>query len=285
MYGFGPFALPRLHPSLLSLQTFMALIAATVLLLSASIAERRIINADLEQARDEAAQANLAKSQFLAVMSHELRTPLNAIAGYSELLETQVYGPMTEKQTEVVGRIHASEQHLLSIVNEVLGYAQAEKGQITVKTANVQVADAFDAVEPMIQPDLQRKHFTFKRDLGSPMLTVLADPESLKQILVCLLTNASKYTDEGGRITLGAEPEGKKVRIWVSDTGVGIPEDQIHQVFEPFFQASQGNTRRATGVGLGLTIARDLARRMEGDLTIASEVGSGTTASVLLPAA
>ena len=283
--GYGPFALPQPHQGLLSLQTFIALVAATVLLLSATIAERRIANADLEQARDDAAHANLAKSQFLAVMSHELRTPLNAIAGYSELLETGVYGPMSEKQTEAVERIHASEQHLLSLINEVLGYAQAEKGEITVKTANVQVADAFDAVEPVIQPELRRKHFIFKRDLGRPMLAVLADPESLKQILVCLLTNASKYTEEGGQITLGAEPDGKKVRIWVRDTGVGIPKDQIHQVFEPFFQASQGNTRRATGVGLGLTIARDLARRMEGDLTITSEVGSGTTASVLLPAA
>ncbi|HEY0809727.1 MAG TPA: MASE1 domain-containing protein [Longimicrobiales bacterium] len=285
MQGYGPFALPELHHGLLSLQTFMALVAATVLLLSATIAERQIVHVELQHTRDEAAKANLAKSQFLAVMSHELRTPLNAIAGYSQLLETGAYGAMTDKQTDIVGRIRHSEEHLLSLVNEVLGYAQAEKGQVTVKTGKVEIAEAFDAVEPVIQPELRRKHCFFKRDLARPTLAVKADPETLQQILVSLLSNASKYTAEGGSVTLGAEPEGDKVRIWVSDTGVGIPESEIPKVFEPFFQTNGGNTRRATGVGLGLTIARDLVRRMAGDLTLTSKVGSGTTATIVLPAA
>jgi signal transduction histidine kinase len=283
--GYGPFAHAELYQSLLSLQTFMALTVATVLLLGATVADHRIAHELAKKARDAAARANLAKSEFVAVMSHELRTPLNAIAGYSELLETGVYGPLSKKQTDIVGRIHESERHLLSLIDEVLGFAQAEKGQVTVKTGKVQVAEAFDAVEPVVAPELRRKHFVLTRDLLRPSLAVQADPESLQQILVCLLSNASKFTEAGGTITLGAKQRGEKVYIWVSDTGEGIPEDQIENVFEPFFQTNHGTTRKATGVGLGLTIARDLARRMHGDLTIASKLGNGTTASVVLPAA
>jgi signal transduction histidine kinase len=283
--GYGPFAHAELYQSLLSLQTFMALIAAIVLLLGATVAERRIAHEQTKKARNAARRANLEKFEFLAVMSHELRTPLNAIAGYSELLETGVYGPLSKKQTDVVGRIHESERRLLTVIDEVLGFARAEKGQVSVKTGRIQVADVFDAVEPLIGPELRSKHFVLTRDLPRSSLAVLADPVSLQQILMCLLSNASKYTEEGGTITLGAKQRGKKVYIRVSDTGAGIPEDQIENVFEPFFQTNHGTTRKSTGVGLGLTIARDLARRMKGDLTIASKVGSGTTASVVLPAA
>jgi signal transduction histidine kinase len=137
----------------------------------------------------------------------------------------------------------------------------------------------------LIEPDIRRKHFVVKRDLAKPLLAVHADPKSLEQILMSLLSNAAKYTGAGGEITLGATPEGRRVRIWVRDTGVGISQDEIDRVFDPFFQAERGPTRRFSGVGLGLTIARDLARRMEGEITIASKQGSGTTASVVLPAA
>jgi signal transduction histidine kinase len=154
-----------------------------------------------------------------------------------------------------------------------------------VESRDVQVEEAFDAVEPLIAPDVQRKHFVFKRELARPRLAVRADPKGLQQILVSLLSNASKYTSDGGMITLGADGDGDKVRIWVRDNGIGIPKEEIQRVFEPFFQADRGTTRRYSGVGLGLTIARDLARRMAGEVTIDSEAGQGTTASVVLPAA
>jgi signal transduction histidine kinase len=285
MRGYGPFAIADLHESLLSLQTFMALVAATVMLLGGIVAERRLAFQEARTARDVATQADRAKSEFLAVMSHELRTPLNAIAGFAELLETGVYGPLNEQQAKAVGRIHHSERQLLSLVDEVLGFARAAKDDVEMKTGNVQVEEAFDAAVPLIQPEVRRKHVLLKRDVSRPMLAVQADPERLQQILASLLSNASKYTEDGGQITLGAEPAGEKVRIWVRDTGIGIPREHIDKVFEPFFQTDHGMTRRSTGVGLGLTIARDLARRMEGDVLLSSEVGSGTTASVLLPAA
>ena len=137
----------------------------------------------------------------------------------------------------------------------------------------------------MMEPELQRKQASLKRDDIRSGLTVRADPKSLQQILLRLLSNAAKYTDEGGMVTIGAEREGKTIRIWVRDTGAGIPQAEIDHVFEPFFQAEHATTRRVSGIGLGLTIARDLARRMEGEVTLASKVGTGTTASVILPAA
>ena len=283
--GYGPFALSDLTQSLFSLQTFMGLVAATFLLLGATISERRIAEDDARKAREEATRANLAKSEFLAVMSHELRTPLNAIAGYADLLTSGIYGLLSQKQSAAVTRIHESEKQLLAVLDEVFGFVRAERGEVTVQSERVQVSAAFDAVQPLVEPEFRRKQFVVKRDLSWPRVAVQADPKSLQQILITLLSNASKYTEEGGMITLGAKPEGPRVRIWISDTGVGIPQAEIKRVFEPFFQAERGPTRRYAGVGLGLTIARDLARRMAGEVTIASEVGAGTTASVVLPAA
>jgi signal transduction histidine kinase len=282
---YGPFALPELHQGLFLLQTFMAIVAATCLLFGATIAERRIAIQDAQRASETAEAANSVKSQFLAVMSHELRTPLNAISGFAELLETGVYGPLNEKQIDAVKRIEKNEKDLLSLINELLGYVDAEKGRVAGETRNVPVADAFDAVEPLIKPDVERKHIVFTRELARPELAVRADPKSLQQILASLLSNASKYTGEGGTIRLGAASDADKVRIWIRDTGIGIREDEIQRVFEPFFQADSGTTRQYSGVGLGLSIARDLARRMGGEVTIASEAGKGTTASVVLPAA
>jgi signal transduction histidine kinase len=283
--GHGPFVERGLSNSLLSLQTFMSVVGATLLLLGATIAERRFALEEARWAHDEAERANRVKSEFLAVMSHELRTPLTAIAGYAELLSDGVYGPLNEQETEAVHSIHRSEQHLLSIVEEILGFVSAEKGEIAVAAEDIPIAAAFDDVEPLVQPDLQGKHFVLERRLALPRLAVHADRRSLRQILVNLIANASKYTADGGKITLGADRDGSTVRIWVRDTGVGISGEELQRVFEPFFQSERGLTRRYSGVGLGLTIARDLARRMEGDVTLASTVGSGTTATVVLPAA
>jgi signal transduction histidine kinase len=279
----GPFVRPELNDGLMLLQMFIAIVAATCLLFSAAIAERRIADQQMRSAQLQAEAANSAKSQFLRVMSHELRTPLNAIQGFAELLETGVYGPLNEKQADALQRIERNEKDLLALINEMLGFVDAEKAPALPETKDVQVADAFDVVEPLISKDVERKHLVMKRELARPGLAVRADPKGLQQILASLLSNACKYTGEGGTITLGADAAGQKVRIWVRDTGVGIKKEEMERVFEPFFQAESGTTRRYSGVGLGLTIARNLAQRMSGEVTIASEEGKGTTASVFLP--
>jgi signal transduction histidine kinase len=282
----GPFVLPTLSDRLLPLQTFMAIVAATSLIIGATMAERRIADQDADHARLVAEKANSAKSQFLRVMSHELRTPLNAIQGFAELLETGVYGPLNEKQIDALKRIEQNEKALLAIINEMLGFVESEKEPVAAETRDVPVAEVFDAVERLFGADVARKHLVVRRELVDPRISVHADPKMLQQILASLVSNAIKYTDDGGTITLAADgDDGEgKVRIWVRDTGVGIRKEEMERVFEPFFQADRGTTRQYSGVGLGLTIARDLARRMDGEVTITSEAGKGTSATVVLRA-
>jgi signal transduction histidine kinase len=282
--GHGPFVRPALHQSLIALQTFMGVATATFLVLGASIAERRNAEAEVRLARARAEEANRVKAEFLAVMSHELRTPLNAISGYVDLLSLGVDGPLTEKQETSLTRIQLNQQHLLSLIDDVLSFARIEAGKLEVDMQTVLVNDVVGSLEAIVRPELQRRHLAFSCERSDPALSVRADPEKLRQILLNFLANAMKFTPKEGRIRVGADHRDEHVRIWVSDTGVGIPSDQLAHVFEPFFQVERGSTRRYPGIGLGLAIARDLAQAMNGELRLESTVGKGSTASVLLPA-
>ncbi|HEU4996791.1 MAG TPA: MASE1 domain-containing protein [Gemmatimonadaceae bacterium] len=282
--GIGPFVRPQLHDSLFAVQVFLAVIASTFLVLSAIVAERRRAERHARRAQREAAEANAAKADFLAVMSHELRTPLNAISGYVDLLLAGVQGPLTDKQHQSLERVQHSGRHLLTLIDDVLTFSKQEAGRLEIHPDIVAVNDVIEAAELLVQPDLEKKGITLVR-LPSRDASVVADPEKVRQIVVNLLSNAAKYTGEGGEVRIGTEQHGSHVRVWVSDTGVGIPAEQVPRVFEPFFQVERGNTRRYHGIGLGLTIARDLARAMGGDVSIESKVNAGTTASLVLPAA
>lgn len=283
--GHGPFARPVLSQGLFALQTFMAIATATFLVLGASVAEQRRTEDWLRRARELAEAANRAKSDFLAVMSHELRTPLNAISGYLELLDMQVAGPVSETQRNYLSRIQGSQRHLLSLLEEVLGFARLETGRLALSVQPVIVYDAIAGLEGMVQLEMQKKRLTFDCRIPDVSLAALADPDKLRQILLNFIANGVKFTPDGGRITVGAEREEGRVRMWVADTGIGIPSDQLENVFEPFFQVEQGPTRRYPGMGLGLAIARDLARAMNGDAWMESTPGVGSTAWLVLPAA
>ncbi len=282
--GKGPFTESTLHASLFALQTFMGVTAATFLILGASTAERDRVMNDLSAAHDVAAKANRAKADFLAVMSHELRTPLNAIAGYSEILSMGVPGTLNEKQAEAVQRIQRSQEHLLALIDDVLTFAKIEAGTSKPDPRPLRVADAFDEIQPLVGPDLQRKRITLDRGASDPDLEVHADPNKLRQILLNIVGNAIKFTGAGGSIILGASRQDDTTVLTVTDTGIGVPRDKLTQVFEPFFQVAGGNTREYSGVGLGLAIARDLARAMGGEISFDSEVGRGSVVSVALPA-
>lgn len=283
--GHGPFARPVLNQGLFALQTFMAVATATFLVLGASVAEQRRTEDWLRRARELAEGANRAKSDFLAVMSHELRTPLNAISGYVELLDMQLAGPVSETQHSYLARIQSSQRHLLSLLEEVLGFARLETGRLALSLQPVLVFDAIVALESMLQLEMQKKRLTFDCRVPDVSLMAFADPDKLRQILLNLVANGVKFTPEGGRITVGAERQQDRIRLWVTDTGIGIPSDQLENIFQPFFQVDHGPKRKYPGVGLGLAIARDLARAMDGDLVMESLVGVGTTASLVLPAA
>jgi signal transduction histidine kinase len=282
--GHGPFARPVMHESLFALQVFMGVAAATFLVLGASIAERRRAEEALRRAHRIVTEANRAKSEFLAVMSHELRTPLNAISGYVELMSLEARD-FTETQNAYLARIRSNQQHLLTMIDDVLSFAKVEAGRLSLALSTVPVCEMLAELGSVIEPEVRRKNLLFTRHACDAALTVRADPERLRQILLNLIANAVKFTGAGGRVTVGAARDGRMIRVWVSDTGIGIPSDQLERVFEPFFQVDRGTTRSYPGIGLGLAIARDFARAMGGELRLESESGKGTTAVVELPAA
>lgn len=282
--GGGPFAQADLHENLFALQTFMGIVAGSFLVLSTAIAERRRALESATDALAAEAAANRAKSEFLAVMSHELRTPLNAISGYAQLLTMGVQGSLTDKQLEAVRSIERNQQHLAALVTDVLSFTRTEVGRLPMHSQRVRVADALDWVGPMIEPERERKRIQLDWSFDSA-LTVRADPERLGQVLLNLVSNAIKYSEPGGRVEVMARLLDADVCIEVRDWGVGIPADQLARVFEPFFQVERGHTRKYPGIGLGLTIARDLARAMLGNVTLKPNADRGITASLVLPSA
>jgi signal transduction histidine kinase len=248
------------------------------------LAERTAL-AEARDARAEAEAANRVKSEFLTVMSHELRTPLNAIAGYAELMEMGIRGPVTAQQREDLRRIQASQRHLLGLINAVLNYAKLEAAVVRYDIADVLIRDLVAAADDLIAPQARARGVTLNVADCPATVTVRADSDKLRQVLVNLLSNAVKYTERGGVVTVTCEEAGDETRLIVRDTGSGVPADKLEAIFEPFVQVGRSLSRPGEGTGLGLAISRDLARGMGGDLTVDSTPGEGSTFTVTLPAA
>jgi signal transduction histidine kinase/PAS domain-containing protein len=252
---------------------------------------------EAQAARADAEAANKTKSQFLSTMSHELRTPLNAIAGYAQLLAMGVRGPVTEAQLEDLERVQRASQHLQSLINDILNFARLEAGQVRYDVQDVSLDAVVRDLEALLLPELRERGIAYDHggcvvDGGTASAAVRADPEKLRQILLNLLTNALKFTAEGGRVWLRCDLANPArdgtgiVRLRVTDTGRGIPEEELTRIFEPFVQVDRHlTTGSQQGVGLGLAISRDLARGMGGDLMAESEVGVGSTFTLTLPQA
>jgi signal transduction histidine kinase len=239
-------------------------------------------SADAREARDAAMQANRAKSDFLAVMSHELRTPLNAIGGYADILQLGIYGDVTGKQKEALARIMRSQQMLLSLINDVLNFAKLDAGQVQYRMANIPLDAVLAQVEPLVSPQLEAKELNYRFERCDPAVLVRADREKLTQIVLNLLSNAIKFTAPGGSIRLTCDADANWIRVHVRDTGIGIPVDRLESIFDPFVQVDRALNRPHEGVGLGLSISRDLAQGMGGTLTVQSVVGEGSTFTLRL---
>jgi signal transduction histidine kinase len=247
--------------------------------------------------RAEAEAASVAKSEFLAMMSHELRTPLNAVIGYSELLNLDIAGPLTQAQRKQVGRIHASGRHLLGLVNEVLDLAKVEAHRLSLNQDVACAGDAAESALAIIQPAADERGVSLDVQCrGRSDAMYRGDADRVRQILVNLLNNAVKFSDSGSSVRLECDisdrpdfaapaRKGKWVAFRVIDEGIGIPPDRVGSIFDPFVQVARGHTRSSDGSGLGLTVSRKLARLMRGDLTVHSDLGKGSTFTLWLPSA
>ena len=240
---------------------------------------------EADRARAAAEEANRAKTEFLAVMSHELRTPLNAIAGYAELLRMGLRGPVTPEQLEDLNRITRSERALLSLINDILNFARLEAAKVSYTSERVPLRALFNDIEALVAPQLRAKALSFRVSDCDEALAAQADGDKVRQIIINLVSNAVKFTPAAGSIGLDCEADDNRVRVFVRDSGVGIPKEKLQAVFEPFVQLDRSLTNVGEGSGLGLSISRDLARGMGGDLVAESTVGVGSTFILSLPCA
>ncbi|MDQ2665740.1 MAG: PAS domain-containing sensor histidine kinase [Gemmatimonadota bacterium] len=238
---------------------------------------------DAEEAREAAELANRAKGEFLAVMSHELRTPLNAIGGYTELVELGIHGPVTADQAKALARVQQSQRHLLGLINGVLNYSRIEVGAVKYMVEPVMMDEVLTTCEALLAPQAHAKEISLVYAGCAPSVIASADREKVSQVILNLLTNAVKFTAQGGTVTLTCSAVGGIVRADVTDTGRGIPQDQLERVFQPFVQIDTKLTRTNEGTGLGLAISRQLAQGMRGDLAVASTFDVGSTFTLTLP--
>lgn len=249
------------------------------------VAELRERTSEALRARDEADEANKAKSAFLAAMSHELRTPLNAIVGYADLMTMGIHGAVTAAQTDSLERMKRSAQHLLMLINDILNFARLEAGRINYRIRSVPVPDVLKTAREIVAPQVGAKGLRYRERDDCPGAAIRADREKLVQILINLIGNAVRHTAAGGEIVVACRRDRESVSISVHDSGTGIPADKLEAIFEPFVQVESTYEGERQGTGLGLSISRDLARAMDGDITVESQVGKGSTFTVRLRAA
>ncbi len=236
------------------------------------------------RAREDAEIANRVKSDFLALLSHEFRTPLQAIFGYTELLERQIHGPLNEAQLRDLKRIQQSQQHLLGLITTILEFARLDSGQeIEVHLCPTSVHDILREMEGFIGSQLEKRNLKYEYRCDSDAIAQ-TDPARFQQIVLNLLANAIKFTPSGGSISLECGADLGAVVIRVIDSGIGIPDDQLETIFQPFVQIRAKHST-TEGTGLGLPISRRLATVLGGTLTASRNPESGSTFTLRLPLA
>jgi len=264
------------------------IIAAVIVFWDVTAARRA--EETLRRAHAGAAQANRAKSDFLAVMSHELRTPLNAIGGHVQLIEMEVHGQINEVQRDALKRVQRNQRHLLSLINDLLNLARIEAGHVEYDLADLPLepllAEVVAMVEPLLSTNALACEIVDSPYAPDPSVQIRADRDKVEQILFNLLSNAIKFTPTGGRIAVDSRVDPTNANlalITISDSGPGIPAAKLETIFEPFVQLAKSPASPGAGLGLGLAISRDLARGMGGNLTVASAFGEGATFTLSLP--
>ncbi len=238
---------------------------------------------ELLRANAQAEAANKAKSQFLANMSHELRTPLNAIIGYSEILEEEAAEAGQDAFIPDLNKIKSAGKHLLTLINDVLDLSKIEAGKMEIFAETFDVKDIVDEAATTIEPSVAKNRNSLKVFCPADIGTMHSDVLKVRQILLNLLSNACKFTEKG-TISLAVAREGGDIVFRISDTGIGMTPEQMSRLFEAFSQAEASTTRSYGGTGLGLAITRKFCQMLDGDVTLESKRGTGSTFTVRLPA-
>ena len=249
------------------------------------ITELRTQNLELEEARELSEVANRTKSQFLANMSHELRTPLNAIIGYSEILQEDAVDNGQEQLVPDLKKIEGAGRHLLGLINDILDLSKVEAGKMDVFIEEIDLSSLLDEVKSIIAPLVAKNGNELEVRLADHVGKMRSDRTKLKQCLLNVLSNASKFTQDG-KLTVQVrrfETDGPKIEIVISDTGIGMNEDQIGRLFQAFSQADASTTKKFGGTGLGLAITRHFCRLLGGDISVASQPGVGSSFTIVLP--
>ncbi len=240
--------------------------------------------ADLKAAHDEALAASRAKSQFLANMSHEFRTPLNSIIGFAELLSSDL-AKQDDARNEYAQNVRESGVHLLTLINDLLDLSKAEAGKLEIQDAMIDVASMVRACVSMVERHVAEKGLDVDVNIPASSPAIEGDERKIRQMILNLLSNATKFTPKGGKISVFARPtEAGGLEISVRDTGIGVSQQDIRRILQPFVQIDSTYTRKHTGTGLGLPLVRTLAELHGGEFELESEVGVGTTATIRFPA-
>jgi cell cycle sensor histidine kinase DivJ len=266
-------------------QTSTALEAEVVAVMR-DVTDRKIQEQALDLARTAAEQADAAKTRFLATMSHELRTPLNAIIGFSEMI-VQEDALMLDaaRRREYAQLINDSGQHLLSVVNGILDMSKMESGNFEISPEPFAPRAALINCCSLLTLKARENGIDLVTRVPEDLPVMTGDPRAFKQVVLNLVSNAIKFTERGGKVTVSAGVEGSRLMLRVTDTGVGIAVDDLKRIGDPFFQAGKAYQRRHEGTGLGLSIVKSLVGLHAGELTVQSKIDEGTTVTVALPLA
>ncbi len=239
---------------------------------------------NIQKENEQLALASRTKSEFLANMSHELRTPLNSIIGFSELLKQNTNGELNGKHNHYVDNILTSGKFLLNLINDILDLSKVEAGKIELVIENIYFPQILDDTLNLIKEKAMHHNVLFKKELDPALQSIEADPQRVKQVFFNLLNNAVKFSKpEGGTITIATKKDGNMARISVSDTGIGIKEEDMNKLFRAFEQLDSGITKKYGGSGLGLAISKKLVELHGGNIWVESRYGEGSTFYFTIP--